>query len=118
MKKTAIILFALMGSQMLNHQLYAQGRPSIDTLIHQMQFAARAELLDKYYPRDIDTLYGGYLSAFTFDFQPQGDQDKMIVTQARHTWSTANAAMYYHDTSWIGMSRHGFLFLRDKMWDS
>ena len=46
-----------------------------------------------------------------------GNQDKMIVTQARHTWSTAKAAMFYKDTSYISMSRHGFYFLRDKMWD-
>ena len=41
----------------------------------------------------------------------------MIVTQARNVWSTAKAAMFYHDTSYISMSRHGFYFLRDKMWD-
>jgi len=82
-----------------------------------MKYAAKEELIDKYYPRDIDTLYGGYLSTFSFDFQPVGDQEKMIVTQARHTWSTAKAAMFYKDTSYVTMSRHGFYFLRDKMWD-
>ena len=46
-----------------------------------------------------------------------GDQDKMIVTQARHMWSTAKAAEFFHDTSYIAMARHGFHFLRDKMWD-
>jgi len=82
-----------------------------------MRYAAKQGLLDKYYPRDIDKVYGGYLSTFTYDFKPTGDQDKMIVTQARHTWSTAKAAMFYHDTAYISMSRHGFYFLRDKMWD-
>ncbi len=88
-----------------------------DSIASQMKYAAKQELLDKYYPRNIDTLYGGYLSTFTYDFQPQGAQDKMIVTQARHTWSTAKAAMFYHDTAYLSMSRHGFLFLRDVMWD-
>ncbi len=88
-----------------------------DSIEQQMKYAAKEELIDKYYPRDIDTLYGGYLSTFSFDFQPVGNQDKMIVTQARHTWSTAKAAMFYKDTSYISMSRHGFYFLRDKMWD-
>ena len=88
-----------------------------DSIEQQMKYAAKEELIDKYYPRDIDTLYGGYLSTFSFDFQPVGNQDKMIVTQARHTWSTAKAAMFYKDTSYVSMSRHGFYFLRDKMWD-
>ena len=90
---------------------------NLDTIEQQMRYAAKQELLDKYYPRDIDTLYGGYISTYSFDFKPVGAQDKMIVTQARHIWSTAKAAMFYHDTSYISMSRHGFYFLRDKMWD-
>jgi mannobiose 2-epimerase len=88
-----------------------------DSILMQMKYAAKKELLDKYYPRNIDSLCGGYLSTFTYDFQPQGEQDKMIVTQARHVWTTAKAAMFYKDSTYISMSRHGFLFLRDKMWD-
>lgn len=95
----------------------AQPTTNLHTIEEQMKYAAKQGLLDKYYPRNIDTLYGGYLSTFTYDFQPTGAQDKMIVTQARHTWSTAKAAMFYHDTSYISMSRHGFYFLRDQMWD-
>lgn len=88
-----------------------------DSIAAQMRYAARQGLLDKYYPRNIDTLYGGYLSTFSYDFTPVGKQDKMIVTQARHTWSTAKAALFYHDSSYVALSRHGFYFLRDKMWD-
>jgi len=95
----------------------AQPVQNLDSIAAQMRYAAKQGLLDEYYPRNIDTLYGGYLSTFTFDFKPIGDQDKMIVTQARNIWSTAKAAMFYHDTSYIPMSRHGFYFLRDKMWD-
>ncbi len=90
---------------------------NLDTIELQMRYAAKQGLLDEYYPRNIDIMYGGYLSTFTFDFQPQGAQDKMIVTQSRHTWSTAKAAMFYHDTSYITMSRNGFYFLHNKMWD-
>ena len=90
---------------------------NLDTIETQMRYAAKQGLIDIYYPRNIDTLYGGYLSTFNYAFQSQGNQDKMIVTQSRHTWSTAKAAMFYHDTSYISMSRHGFYFLRNKMWD-
>ena len=96
---------------------FAQQTINRDSLVSQMKYAAKEGLLDKYYPHNIDTLYGGYLSTFTYDFKPTGPQDKMIVTQSRHIWSTANAAMYYHDTSYTTLSRHGFYFLRDKMWD-
>ncbi|MCW3092611.1 MAG: N-acylglucosamine 2-epimerase [Ferruginibacter sp.] len=103
---------------MLCSVLFAQQKNGLDTILQQMQFTAKEQLIDKYYPRNMDTLYGGYLSSFSYDIKPVGDQDKMIVTQARHTWSTAKAAMFYKDTAYISMSRHGFLFLRDKMWDS
>lgn len=90
---------------------------NLDTIQQQMRYAAKQGLLDEYYPRNIDTVDGGYLSTFSFDFKPLGEQDKMIVTQARNVWSTAKAAMFYHDTSYITMSRHGFYFLHEKMWD-
>src|SRR6187551_132179 len=98
--------------------LFAQQKSGLDSILKQMQFEAKSQLIDKYYPLNIDTEYGGYLSSFTYDIKPVGDQDKMIVTQARHTWSTAKAALFYKDTSYVSMSRHGFYFLRDKMWDS
>jgi mannobiose 2-epimerase len=97
---------------------YGQRRPMPDSILSQMRYAAKEDLLDRYYPRNIDTVYGGYLSTFSYNFKPEGPQDKMIVTQARHVWSTAKAAMFYHDSSYIALSRHGFYFLRDKMWDS
>lgn len=96
----------------------AQQKALYDSISKEMQHAAKEGLLDKYYPRNIDTQYGGYLSTFTFDFKPTGNQDKMIVTQARHIWSTAKAALFYKDSSYIPMARHGYFFLRDKMWDS
>ncbi len=98
--------------------LFAQQKNGLDSILKQMRFAAKEQLIDIYYPRNIDTVFGGYLSAFTYDIQPVGEQDKMIVTQARHTWSTAKAALFYKDTAYINMARHGFYFLRDKMWDS
>jgi mannobiose 2-epimerase len=79
---------------------------------------SRVELLDKWYPQSVDTLYGGFLSTFTREFQPAGDQDKMIVSQARHIWTNSKASELYPDVKhYLSSARHGFLFLRDKMWD-
>jgi cellobiose epimerase len=78
----------------------------------------RQEVLDKYYPLFIDTVYGGFLTTFTYDFKPTGKQDKMIVTQARHTWVNAKAAIRYpNDVYFRTGAIAGFHFLKDKMWD-
>ena len=63
-------------------------------------------------------MYGGFITTFTFDFKPSGAQDKFIVTQSRHTWSTAKAAELYPNVPYyLQGSQHGFQFLRDVMWD-
>ena len=76
------------------------------------------ESLAKWYPVSMDMAHGGFLSAFTYDFKPTDDQRKMIVTQARHTWTNAKAALRYPDVvHYKSGARHGFEFLRDVMWD-
>jgi cellobiose epimerase len=89
-----------------------------DRIAVEMEKSVKTEMLNKWYPLAVDTDYGGYLSAFTYDFKPTGEQDKMIVTQARHVWTTAKAAERYPAvTHYKSNARHGYLFLRDVMWD-
>jgi len=84
----------------------------------EMENSIKTELLNKWYPQCVDSLYGGFLTSFTYDFKPTGPQEKFIVTQSRHTWSTAKAAeLYPHATYYLKCSNHGFRFLRDVMWD-
>ena len=83
----------------------AQKKPADPTnerlkLAAEMEKSIKTELLNKWYPRSVDTLYGGFLTTFTYDFQPTGPQDKMIVTQARHVWSNAIASGLYPDVTW------------------
>ncbi|TVQ04780.1 MAG: N-acylglucosamine 2-epimerase [Balneolaceae bacterium] len=70
-----------------------------------------------WYPRVIDTEFGGYLSNFSYDWQQSETQDKMIVTQARHIWTLSKLAGRYPDRNYAEYATHGFKFLRDKMWD-
>src|SRR5882724_3073367 len=65
------------------------------TIAAEMETHMKREILDKWYPLAVDTAFGGFLSSFTYDFKPSGAQDKMIVTQARHTWSNSKAAGLY-----------------------
>ncbi|HVO75868.1 MAG TPA: AGE family epimerase/isomerase [Ignavibacteriaceae bacterium] len=71
-----------------------------------------------WYPLCIDSVYGGFYSDINYEWKLDGPQNKMIVTQARHIWSTANASMFYKDRNdLLKIAEHGFKFLRDKMWD-
>src|ERR1700712_4156563 len=111
-------------SLIISSALFAQTKPGSGTKAERMQIAAdmdksiKTELLNKWYPQSVDSVYGGFISTYTYDFKPSGAQDKFIVTQARHTWSTAKAAELYPDVPYyIKCSENGFHFLRDKMWD-
>ncbi len=73
-------------------------------------------ILDKWYPVIIDNVEGGYLSNLSSDFEPLENQNKMIVTQARHMWTTAMVAKRQSDETYLKYSAHGLPFLQ-KMWD-
>ena len=117
----AVFLLGFWLGAVMPTSVWAQagGRPGVDVQADTVE-AALQSLLDVWYPRAVDSLHGGYLSYFTHDWQPEGAQDKMIVTQARHVWTTAKAAGFYErdKARYLPMSAHGFAFLREAMWDS
>lgn len=84
----------------------------------EIEKSLRKELLHAWYPVALDTLHGGFLSDFSFDWQPAGRQNKMIVTQSRHVWTASQAAMFFNDDRYRRIAQHGFRFLKDKMWDA
>ena len=87
-------------------------------LADEIEHSIQNELLNKWYPHAMDTVYGGYLSTFTFDFKPTGEQNKMIVSQARHVWTSAKASMAYPEVNYfLKTSAHGVDFLKNVMWD-
>jgi cellobiose epimerase len=88
------------------------------SLADEIEYSIQNEMLNKWYPAVIDSIHGGYLSTWTYDWRPTGEQDKMIVTQARHIWTSSKAYMAYPEkTYYRKCAEHGFRFLRDKMWD-
>jgi mannobiose 2-epimerase len=87
-------------------------------LAAEIRASLRHDVLAPWYPHAIDREAGGFLSQFDDRWQPTGDQDKMIVTQARHVWTTARAAQFFPlDTVFRPAAAHGFHFLRDRLWD-
>ena len=96
----------------------AEKKASRQAIAKQIENSIKTELLNKWYPKNIDSLYGGFISTYTYNFKPSGEQDKFIVTQARHTWSTAKASeLYPKNTYYLKCAEHGYKFLRDVMWD-
>ena len=77
-----------------------------------------SNLLNKFYPRTIDKKDGGFLCNLTYDWKFEDPQDKMIVTQARHTWTLAKAQNFYPDDQrYPEAVLHGYKFLKEVMWD-
>ena len=77
------------------------------------------DLLKVWYPRVVDLEDGGYLTDFDADWNPIGPQDKMIVTQARHVWTSSQLLQFFPEEKYLRVvADQGFLFLRDHMWDS
>src|SRR5687767_318762 len=89
-----------------------------EDIAKQMEKSLHNDLLNKFYPLIIDKQDGGFLSGFTYNWKPTGDQDKMIVSQSRHIWTPAKAANFYPNTPlYKTTAQHGYTFLRDVMWD-
>lgn len=100
------------------HTLSKKQQEERKNLAEEIEMSMRKQLLDIWYPRSVDSIYGGFLSNFTFDFQPAGIQDKMIVTQARHVWSNSIAARIYpNEKHFHDAAKQGFEFLKRVMWD-
>ncbi len=70
-----------------------------------------------WYPRAVDDELGGYWSDFNYGWEREGLQNKMIVSQARHIWSTATMALYFDDSRYTDMAEQGFEFIKDHLWD-
>ncbi|QHT68178.1 N-acylglucosamine 2-epimerase [Rhodocytophaga rosea] len=88
------------------------------TIANEMEQSLQRDLLTKFFPAVIDEEKGGFLTTFTYDWKLTGPQDKMIVTQARHTWTPAKAALFYPgNQEYRTAARHGYAYLRNVLWD-
>lgn len=75
-------------------------------------------LVALWYPRIVDTVHGGYLTNFEYDWSLAQDQPKMLVTQARGLWTAARLLQYYPDqTDLMDAAEHGFQFLTAALWE-
>lgn len=91
---------------------------STQELVRKLHSLLSTELLEKFYPYTLDKVNGGFLCNMAYDWRFIAPQDKMIVTQARHTWTPSKAAHFFpDDPRYLEAARHGYQFLKDVMWD-
>lgn len=108
---------------LLLFMLFTCHRPVADETGHreiarEMEALLKTNLLESWYPISLDTVHGGFLSALTYDFKPMENQEKMVVTQARHLWTNSKAAVRYPENDqYLKNAKQGFEFLKSKMWD-
>ena len=93
--------------------------PDDDNIYHQLSESFHKEQINLWYPRTIDSVYGGFLSDFDYKWQMKGTQNKMIVTQSRHVWTCSAMAAFNAEKRdyYLNIAHHGVQFLKDKMWD-
>jgi mannose/cellobiose epimerase-like protein (N-acyl-D-glucosamine 2-epimerase family) len=80
----------------------------------------RENILAFWYPRTIDTKHGGYAINHDAKGSFKGDAPKGIVTQARQVWLFSRCARegYGDKKAMLDAARHGYDFLRAKLWDA
>ena len=72
-----------------------------------------------WYPRVIDTEDGGYRLNHDAEGNWKGPSDKSLVTQARTVWFFSRLYRSKYGTEdHLKAAKHGYQFLRDKMWDN
>jgi len=84
-------------------------------LADQMEESLFKYILDPWYPLVIDTVNGGYHSDFTHDWSfAEGSQERALVQQARHLWSTSLVyERYPHKEMYLDYAANGFRFLKN-----
>ena len=108
-------LIALVGSYSCTLESPEVAAPSI---ADEIDSVLRQDVAFLWYPRVIDSVAGGYLSNFNYQWEPDGAQNKLIVSQARHVWTCSKLEAMYPDQGFIEYAAHGVSYLQEVMWDS
>ena len=92
--------------------------PEVLSTKNKLEHMLNVHSLQPWYPRVIDRINGGYYSSYSYNWTKEETQNKFIVTQARHVWTLSKAYEFYPEQNeYKEFAHHGYLFLRDKMWD-
>lgn len=105
------------GSRIAGENNPAPG--GMDSLAGVLEESLFHDILRVWYPRNLDTVHGGYVSSFEYDWsRTEGPQVKALVQQARHVWTNAFIYRNYPEKKeFLDYAAHGFRFLEESMWD-
>lgn len=88
-----------------------------DVFLSELENSFERDLVSVWYPRSVDTAFGGYVTGFAGDWSPTKETDKFLVGQARHIWVLSRLADFKDDEAFAEQARHGLRYLVDVMWD-
>ena len=81
--------------------------------------ALRRGIIERWYPLVVDKECGGYYTNVTYDWKLPPEQEKMIVTQARHVWTLSKLESFLQDAGeYEKMALHGCHSMKIHMWDA
>jgi mannose/cellobiose epimerase-like protein (N-acyl-D-glucosamine 2-epimerase family) len=111
MKRGSLLLVASLA--------LAETRPPAE-YIPLFEKTLRENILGFWLPKTIDVTHGGYAIHHDFTGAFKGDGPKGIVTQARQVWLFSRCARegFGNKKEMLDAARHGYDFLRTKMWDA
>ncbi len=96
-------------------------RPTQENLLQSKQQLERIlteNILPFWYPQVIDVTDGGYRLNHDLHGKCKGRANKHLVTQARTVWFFSRLARSpYGTNAHLDAARHGYVFLRDWLWD-
>jgi cellobiose epimerase len=96
-------------------------RPDRDTLLQTQRTLERIlteNILSFWYPQVVDTKDGGYRLNHDLEGRWRGPATKHLVTQTRTVWFFSRLVNSdYERSEYLKAARHGYEFLRDRMWD-
>lgn len=97
--------------------IQGQGGESFKNIADEIKQSLMNEVVKVWYPKVLDSKYGGFLSDFDYKWNESGLQNKMLVSQARHIWTLSKTAEFLDDNHYKIYAEKGFDFLKNKMWD-
>ena len=89
-----------------------------ENILSELLYSLKDGILKNWYPLVIDEESGGYFSNIGYDWKVLPEQDKMIVTQARHVWTLSKVTPFLGEKIFREYAYHGYRFLKNKMWDN
>jgi len=84
-----------------------------------LENSLHAHVLEAWYPRNIDSVHGGYISELGPEWEPVPvARPKSLVQQSRHVWTTSlMAGLDREQQPFREYARHGYNFLTNDMLD-